>query len=88
LRFFTRRSARRMLRDNGFEIVAEEMSVMPVELALGLPAENPLMRFLNSILWALTKLSPGLFGYQILFSARRRAEFKVAAPSSSETIPA
>jgi 2-polyprenyl-3-methyl-5-hydroxy-6-metoxy-1,4-benzoquinol methylase len=38
LRFFTRRSARRLLRDAGYEIVEERTTVMPVELALGLSA--------------------------------------------------
>jgi 2-polyprenyl-3-methyl-5-hydroxy-6-metoxy-1,4-benzoquinol methylase len=72
LRFFTRKSARHALEHAGYEIVEEKASVMPVELALGLSAENPLMRIANAILGIMTAALPGLFGYQILFRARAR----------------
>ena len=72
LRFYTRRTARRLLEDAGFEIVIARMSVMPIELALGWSAENPLMRAANGLLTIATKLMPGLFGYQTLFVARAR----------------
>ncbi len=72
LRFFTRSSARRLLEENGYEVVRQHMSVMPVELALGLPAQNPLMKLANRLLAGLTRLLPGLFGYQCIFVARLR----------------
>lgn len=72
LRFFTRKTARRVLEQAGYEIIEEKATVMPVELALGVSAENVLMRAVNSLLAAVTALLPGLFGYQILFRARMR----------------
>jgi hypothetical protein len=71
MRFFTRRSARRALEAAGYEVLEEKMTVMPVELALGLPAANPLMKAVNRLLAALTRMLPGLLGYQIVMVARR-----------------
>ena len=70
LRFFTRKSARRMIEQAGYEIVAEKVSVMPIELALGLPADNLLMRAGNAVLAVCTKILPQLLGYQLLFAVR------------------
>lgn len=70
LRFFTKRSARRLLEQNGYQVMEEAVSVMPVELALGMP-EHALTRMSNAILATLTRLMPGLFGYQILLMAKR-----------------
>jgi 2-polyprenyl-3-methyl-5-hydroxy-6-metoxy-1,4-benzoquinol methylase len=72
LRFFTRRTARCILVENGYEIVDEKTTVMPIELALGLSADNIVMRSLNRVLAALTSLMPDLFGYQHIFVARRK----------------
>jgi 2-polyprenyl-3-methyl-5-hydroxy-6-metoxy-1,4-benzoquinol methylase len=71
LRFFTRRSARRLLQETGYEIIDQKTTVVPIELALGLSAHNPLMRGLNRLLAILTWLMPGLLGYQLIFVARR-----------------
>jgi len=70
VRFFTRHTARRFLRENGYEIVQERLTVMPIELVLGLSPENLPMRTLNRLLAAMTKLMPGLLGYQIILVAR------------------
>jgi len=72
LRFFTRKSARGLIRDSGYEVVREETTVMPVELALGVAAGNPLMKALNGILRLFTRLLPGLLGYQFVFVVRPR----------------
>jgi len=69
-RFYTRRTARYLLEENGYEIIKQMMTVMPIELVFGLSAENPLMRVLNRVLAFLTALMPGLFGYQSVFVAR------------------
>jgi hypothetical protein len=66
VRFFTRKTIRRMLRENGYQLLEERETVMPVELFFGLPAANPVMRFANEILGVLTRVMPGLFGYQIM----------------------
>jgi glycosyltransferase involved in cell wall biosynthesis len=74
LRFFTRKTARRMIRDCGFEVVKEIATVMPVELAFGMPPENPLMRALNFVLRVCTRVMPCLLGYQWMFVVRARTE--------------
>jgi 2-polyprenyl-3-methyl-5-hydroxy-6-metoxy-1,4-benzoquinol methylase len=76
LRFFTRRSARRLLKDAGYEIVEERATVMPVELALGMSPDSLAMRLLNRVLAFATRLMPGLFGYQHILVGRlpRRTE--------------
>jgi 2-polyprenyl-3-methyl-5-hydroxy-6-metoxy-1,4-benzoquinol methylase len=72
LRFFTRRTARELFERAGYEVVSEKMSVIPIELALGLPASNLMMRVLNSVLAVVTAMIPGLFGYQMLYVARSK----------------
>lgn len=67
VRFFTQRTARKLIEDSGYEVHQSLMSIMPVELALGLSAHNPLMRATALILNVLTKLWPGLLGYQCIF---------------------
>ena len=73
LRFFTRKTARRFLEENGCEILDVKTTVMPLELVLGLEPENPLMRAINAILGLLTAMFPKLLGYQFVFLARPRA---------------
>jgi len=70
LRFFTRKTARRFLEENGYRILEERITVMPLELVVGLKHDNPLMKALNRALAFFTKLFPGLFGYQTMFLAR------------------
>jgi len=72
LRFFTRKTARRMVESRGYEILEEQMTVIPIELICKMPASNPLMKFGNLMLRMLTRMFPGLFGYQIMFVARGR----------------
>ncbi len=69
LRFFTRKTARQFVEKLGFEIRREKMTVMPVELALGIAADNPFMVAVNRLLSFVTSILPGLFGYQIIFMA-------------------
>jgi SAM-dependent methyltransferase len=70
LRFFTRKTAKRLAEDAGYVVVGEKLSVIPVELVLGLAPSNIVIRLLNSCLALVTKLLPGLFGYQILLTLR------------------
>ena len=44
----------------------------PLELTLGLSPKSLLFRVLNSILGALTRMMPGLLGYQIMLVAQSR----------------
>ena len=76
LRFFTRKTAREMINAHGYEILEEQMTVIPIELICKLPATNLSMRALNWALRLLTWIAPSVFGYQSMFIARslRRAD--------------
>jgi 2-polyprenyl-3-methyl-5-hydroxy-6-metoxy-1,4-benzoquinol methylase len=69
LHFYTRKTARELLEQEGFSIEEEKLTLIPVELAFGMPHTNWLMLLLNRMLAVLTAVFPGLFGYQILFRA-------------------
>jgi 2-polyprenyl-3-methyl-5-hydroxy-6-metoxy-1,4-benzoquinol methylase len=71
--FYTRKTARALLTENGWEIVQAKTTVMPLELVLGLDSANPLMRAITAVLAVATALLPGLLGYQLMFLARPRA---------------
>ena len=72
LRFFTRKTARALLQDAGYRIVEEKLTVVPIELVLGLTPDAWLCRVLNRCLYVVTRLLPGLFGYQIMMRAMLR----------------
>jgi hypothetical protein len=71
LRFYTRRSARRMLEQAGYRIVEQKMTVMPLEVVIGSPERNPVLKLAHWMLIACTRLMPGVFGYQTFFVAQR-----------------
>ena len=70
--FYTRRTAKNLLAENGYEVVKEQMTAMPLELVLGLSPENPFMRAINLTMRGLAAVLPGLFGYQIMYVAKSR----------------
>jgi len=70
LRWFTRGTARRLLEDQGYQIVEERMTNMPVDLALGISPTSLLAKTIHRVLRVLTVLMPGLMGYQIMLVAR------------------
>ncbi|MBI5101811.1 MAG: methyltransferase domain-containing protein [Nitrospirae bacterium] len=76
LRFYTRKTARKLLAETGYQVLSTVMTVMPVELALGLPAGSGVMRAATRILAFFTSVFPGLLGYQILLLARSDAPEK------------
>jgi 2-polyprenyl-3-methyl-5-hydroxy-6-metoxy-1,4-benzoquinol methylase len=71
LRFFTRKTARKMLESNGYRITEQKMTIMPLELVLGWRPEHFLMRLVQRFLILCTALMPGLFGYQIFLTAQK-----------------
>lgn len=85
LRFFTRKTAREMITSCGYEIVEEQMTVIPIELICKVPASHFSMRALNWLLRILTWMTPGLFGYQSMFIARARAT-TASSPASVESL--
>lgn len=70
LRFYTRKTGRALLEQNGYQVVESKTTVMPVELVLGLHPASAAMKSISVLLWAVTALMPGLFGYQMIFLAR------------------
>jgi len=70
VRFFTRKTARQLLESNGYSILEEKETIIPLELVLGWSPANLVMRGLNRILAMVTWMLPGLFGYQVMFVAR------------------
>lgn len=70
LRFFTRKTARRLLEESGYRVLREEATVMPIELVLNLSPHNLVLRFCNRLLALFTRMLPGLLGYQIVLVAR------------------
>jgi hypothetical protein len=73
LHFYTRKTARALLESAGWEIVESKVTVMPLELILGLAPQNKLMRVITETLALFTAIFPGLLGYQVMYSARPRA---------------
>ena len=70
VRFFTRKTARRLLEANGYSIVEQRSTVMPLELVLGLSPDGLPMKLITGVLAAITRLMPGLFGYQTVLVAK------------------
>ncbi len=66
LRFFTRKTVRKIVESRGYRILEEKMTVIPLELVFKMPADSPLMRILNFLNRAVTGLLPSLFGYQVM----------------------
>ena len=73
-RFYTHFTMQKLLEENGYEIVKQLTTVMPIELVIGLPPSNPFMGFLTQILAFFTALMPGLLGYQCMFVARKKTK--------------
>jgi 2-polyprenyl-3-methyl-5-hydroxy-6-metoxy-1,4-benzoquinol methylase len=75
-RFYTRHTARQLLENNGYKVVKQMMTVMPIELVIGLSSKNLVMKMLNYILACLTAIMPGLLGYQCVFVVRKKNTHK------------
>jgi 2-polyprenyl-3-methyl-5-hydroxy-6-metoxy-1,4-benzoquinol methylase len=71
LRFFTRKTIRKMVEESGLDVVQHRMTIIPAELALGLSPKHPIVRLTQGVLIGFTKVLPGLFGYQSFLIARK-----------------
>lgn len=69
LRFFTAKSIRTLLEEQGYRITARRYTVVPVERVIPLRSNSALLRFANRFLRGLNALAPGLFAYEILLVA-------------------
>ena len=70
VRFFTRKTARELLEENGYRIVSEQYSIIPLDRGLRVKPRGLVDRVGSSILKVLTGLFPTMFGYQLIFEAR------------------
>ena len=70
LRFFTRKTGRELLQQNGFEVLRETPTAMPFELALPFLGRPPLAAPVRAAARLLAIAWPGMFGYQIVYEAR------------------
>ena len=71
VRFFTRKTIRRLLEQNGYRVTARHYTVMPIERVIPIRPENVFMRLANRLLRIITTVAPGLFAYEIVAVAER-----------------
>jgi len=72
LRFFTRKTARSLIEDQGYQVIVDKMTIIPIERILGLNANGHFMRFANLGLRVATRLFPTLLGYQVVLVAKSK----------------
>ena len=70
LRFFTRRTARRLVEEAGFRIGGVRPTPIPAELAVPLLRRPPLRWLSRAFFAAAARAWPTLFGYQFVIEAR------------------
>ena len=71
LRFYTRRSASRLLEDAGFRIRSVSATTMPYELAAPFLGRAPLAAPVRAFASGSARLWPTMFGYQFVLEAVR-----------------
>ena len=81
-RLFTFSSLSRLLEQSGFVISEKRAIPAPIPLALG---DNFVSRALLKINSLLNRVSPGLFGYQMIFRAKARPNVKSLLEAARET---
>jgi predicted TPR repeat methyltransferase len=69
LRFFTRKTARRLFESHGYAVVSETPTAMPVELAVPALSIRPLSTAARAAASSFARLLPTLFGYQFVLEA-------------------
>ena len=71
LRFYTRKSARRLLEEAGFRVLHVGATAMPYELAVPALGRGPLAGPVRAFASGTAKLWPTMFGYQFVLEAQR-----------------
>lgn len=69
LRFFTAKSVRAMVEQQGYRVTGRHYTVIPLERVMPLRPESRLLRFGGQFLRLITRLAPGLLAYEILLVA-------------------
>jgi 2-polyprenyl-3-methyl-5-hydroxy-6-metoxy-1,4-benzoquinol methylase len=72
LRFYTRKTIVRLLESEGYEVVKVRMTNLPLEVVIPMRPESWIMRMADAVLGVFTRLLPGLFGYQVIVTARKK----------------
>ena len=71
LRFFTKKTIRKLLEQHGYHITGRHFTIIPIERLTPVRPESRPLRFVNRSLRALTAIAPGLFAYEIVLVAER-----------------
>jgi glycosyltransferase involved in cell wall biosynthesis len=71
LRFFTKKTIRKLLEQNGYRVTARYYTLIPIERVVPVRPESRLLRFANRLLRVATSLAPGLLAYEVLVVAER-----------------
>lgn len=89
LRFYTRRSFRRMCEGAGYRVVALESAGLPVEVFRrgGAGVVGPMLSAIGAVDRLLARLRPTLFSFQFLFELEPVGQPSVTAISRSHSAP-
>lgn len=68
LRFFTLKTAKKLIKESGFKIIGVYPASLPFQLAI---KSDFLSYFLNMVYYSLAKLFPGFFAYQLIFVVKK-----------------
>lgn len=71
VRFFTAKTARKLLEEHGYSVTARHNTIIPIERVIPLRSDSRLLRFASHFLRVLTGLAPNLFAYEIILTAER-----------------
>ena len=82
------KTARELLESNGYRIVGEHFSIIPLDRGLRVKPQGAIDRFGSAILKTLTGLFPTLFGYQLIVEAKPAPPALRLDLPSRETTPA
>jgi glycosyltransferase involved in cell wall biosynthesis len=83
IRFFTRRSLQRKLRNAGFSLVREEATGLPLDVLMR-GRGGSVRRILDLFDRLAVTLRPTLFGYQLVCMYERSRSFDAAKPASTK----
>jgi 2-polyprenyl-3-methyl-5-hydroxy-6-metoxy-1,4-benzoquinol methylase len=71
VRFYTRKSGKRLIEGCGYRVVQTRTSIMPITMLLGLDERGAPAKLLSRSLNVVTRLLPGFMGYQLIYEAVR-----------------
>ena len=72
LRFFTLKTAKRLVADAGLDVISASVTPIPLPLILPATSRGRAFSFLHLVNWGLTRLRKTLLGYQFILVCRPR----------------